>query len=282
MARRKPGKKRRLPHHPPVCKICECIVPTGQRTEEHVYPRWLRTRIEQWYAALPPAFHAPWKHVRATILKPVCLPCHRRINSLFETNPAKELLLRIIDEEALELTPDQLTLLAAWYAKTGLILGLVPRPKNQPVPMRGIRLIRRELQGVLKSGVPPENTSIRIAHVTTSTEQPTQPIAPPGARDLFQGEPGIIALIALPHVACELLTLSGPGLVKHIEATKNDDRFVRLWPRQGHGVIWPPSSHLSLRGVNLLYQEWGQRQEALSGNFPLITLPNPNAPDQQH
>src|SRR5438270_6866286 len=112
MTRRKRSKKRRLPHHPPVCKICESIIPPRQGTDEHVYPHWLRTRIEEWYAALPPEFDAPWKHVRATILKPVCLPCHRRINLLFETNAAKELLLRIVDGEALELTPDQRMILA--------------------------------------------------------------------------------------------------------------------------------------------------------------------------
>jgi hypothetical protein len=282
MARRKRGKKRRLPHHLPVCKICESIIAPRQGTDEHVYPVWLRARIEQWYAALPPEFDAPWKHVRATILKPVCQPCHRRINRLFETYAAKELLLRIIDGDALELAPDQLTILAGWFAKTAFSLGLAPRPNKNTLPIKGIRLIRRELQGLLESGVPPEHASIRLAYVTTSIEQSSQPVAVPGWRDLFQGEPGTISLVALPTMACELLTLSGPGLVKHIEATKNDDRFIRLWPRQSESVIWPPSGHLSLGGVGLLYREWGQGPEALSGNFPLLTLRNPDAPDEQH
>jgi hypothetical protein len=264
--RRKQGKK--PPHPKPTCKICSST--TGSWTEEDGYPKWLRKRIHEWIRALPAGVVEPgWEQGRRSLLKPVCQRCQRRLNEAFEV-PAHKLIKEMIDGSVINLTPRQQVVVASWCAKSALVLVLARTldPKLTEKP-------RVYLRYMLEHGTPPPNATVRIAYLSGGLEQSHRHFLP-------KGWPGALASYEIQHVlstagfVCETITSPGPILLPFIEATKDDDRFMVVWPPHITSQRWPPRIPLRLLDLEALREEWGHQE--IHGNFPALTVPMPEKP----
>lgn len=263
-------RSKRPPHPKPVCRICKGT--EGPWTEEDAYPKWLRKRIHEWLRALPPEMPAPpgWEQGRRILLKPVCQPCQRRLNELFEV-PAHGVLQEMMDGSVVALSPQQQITIAAWAVKTTLVLGLA-KTGNLELAEKP----RTYLLQMLEGGTPPPNATARIAYLSDGLEESSGGFVPPGwPAALAPYE--IEATICMPGLVCETITSPSPAIASFIEATQHDERFIVVWPPQVASVIWPPRIPLSLLDPITLKEEWEYSASpyAITSEGTIIPLPEP-------
>jgi hypothetical protein len=255
------------------CEICASR--TGPWTEEDAYPRWLRKRILEYFRALPPSdVEAGWEQRARVLLKPVCESCQRRLNTLFEL-PAHSLIKLMIDGSVMSLTARQQVILAAWFTKTALVLGMAPMPTRADATPENIAKLRSHLCRMLEHGTPPHNATVRLAHISYSRQQPVwPPILPPELP--YRGMYEVCSIVAVPGIVCE--TLIGPQnyLAAFIDATKHDYRFLRIWPQEVAEARWPPRLQIGPADLSALRAGWDHAPESIGGNFPQVTYPPPS------
>jgi hypothetical protein len=263
--------RRKKPPHRKRCKICESAV--GPWTKEDAYPNWLRKRMHDWYRALPAEGVEPgWEQGRRVLLKPVCQKCQRRLNAVFE-NPAKPLLVEMLNGSVIELTVCDQVVLAAWFAKTAFVLGLTDT--NPALSQEVIPGLRASLRSMLVTGMAPDHTTVRIAYMAYGAHQTRKRFLPPGWSD--KSRYGIICVFSTVGIVCETLTGEQSALAPLIDATKDDDRFIRIWPQPVTSAVWPPAVPLAPQDVQALRYEWDHPPEIVGGNFPRIAPSPPDA-----
>jgi hypothetical protein len=57
-----------------------------------------------------------------------------------------------------------------------------------------------------------------------------------------------------------------------VDATKDDGRFLRIWPPQIAAAWWPPFQRLGPFDVANLREQWGHAPETVGGNFPPVRV----------
>jgi hypothetical protein len=205
------------------------------------------------------------------LLKPVCKECQSRLNETFEA-PAAPILKAMIDGSIVQLSPRQQEIVAGWIAKTLLVLGLCPG--KHPSGGGHAAQLRLHLRDMLNSGAPPDNTTIRIAYVSKNLDPPQRGFVPPGWPNLDRME--ILSISGFPHLLCEMVVSDAPNVLAFIDATKDDDRFLRIWPRHATDVLWPPPSLLGLLDIAVFIAEWGEPAAVVRSDFPTLKLQKPN------
>ncbi len=272
MARRR-AKGKRTPRPAPTCRICGSKEP--RQTAEDAYPLWLRKRIFEWLRSLPPAFlPLDWEQGSKTLLMPVCQTCQKALNVRFES-PASTLLKTMLDGSEVLLSPAQQTLIAGWAVKTSLVLRL--KSAADLKLHEATQDLRVQLCQLLKERTPAANTTTRIAYFSDRLKASRGRLLPPGWPDVLDARDGWFSVIAVPGFVSE--TIKGPPdlIESFINMTKDDDRFLLVWPEQTSPQRWPPRELLSIYDVEIIGKSWG---EQWAGNFPEIEVPltPPEAP----
>jgi hypothetical protein len=262
---RRGGSSRTKKRSPPVprCRICDHA--GGRATAEDAYPWWLRRRIHEWVRALPQGSVAPgWEQGRRVLLRPVCEKCQRQLNQTFET-PAHGLLKAMMDGSALDLAPREQVLVAAWAAKTALVLIL---QRTSPTQGWKARLLQGHLRDMLKHGSPPVNATVRFAYLSDRLEQTQRRLLPRGWPELLPAGDSIVSVISVPGFIAE--TIVAPPAIVHsfIELTKDDDRFTVAWPPHLTSQRWPPPVTMGLLDSEASREAWGHTD--WHGNFPVV------------
>ncbi len=266
------ARRKRPPYPKPICRICAREIPPRQKTTEDAHPLWLRKRILAWFRSFPPEVivDPKWEQAGRTLLKPVCQRCQRRLNETFEI-PARPILTAMFDRSVVTLTPRQQVIVAGWIAKTILVLGLSPGKHPAAEYSDALRLY---LCGTLDSGTPPDNATIRIAYVSEELDPPQRGFVPPGWPNQDRLE--FLSISGYPHLLCEMLVSNAPGTLAFIDATKDDERFLRIWPPHLTEVLWPPPSLLGLLDIAAFLAAWGEPADIVQSDFPTLALPKPN------
>lgn len=218
----------------------------------------------KWLRALPQDRLAEgWEQGSRVLIRHVCQACQQHLNTAFE-NSAKPLLVRMLDGSAIELTPTQQVIVGRWTAKTALMLGLNPR--NEHVTAEGRESLRLLLREVMQSGAPPPSATVRLAYLSDSRKPSEGMFLRPGWADPSLYE--FVSIISVPGLLCETVIHVGPSAAELIDVTKDDDRFLSVWPRQAASADWPPRRPLALLDAGQFRHEWGQPVDTVKGNFP--------------
>jgi len=148
---------------------------------------------------------------------------------------------------------------------------------------------------MLEEGTPPHNTTVRLAYILhdDQIEQTGNPPRPPPMwtnRNLFDTS----QIVAVPRLLGEVTSWRGENHLGFINATKDDDRFLYVWPFAMTTVDWPPvGPPIRDWEVASFREAWGHDAQDIGGNFPGIYLPiaepptqdetgsNPNGPPQK-
>lgn len=251
------------PSAPRKCRICESA--EGPWTEEDAYPKWLRKRIFEWLRSLPEGIpEQGWEQGARVLLKPVCQRCQRKLNEVFEI-PNHDLLKAMLDGSVIKLSPQQQMALAGWTFKTALVL-ILERTTNP----YAIQVLQRYLRDALEGGTPPSNATVRLAYLTDSLKDSRGGFLPPGWPDVLDPSEGFWSVISVPGFLGETITGPMPVVRSYIEATKDDDRFILVWPPQLVSVVWP-AIPLGFSDSEAMREAW-QHSEWL-GNFPTLMMP---------
>jgi hypothetical protein len=183
--------------------------------------------------------------------------------------PAHALLKEMMDGSALSLSPRQQLLVGGWVAKTALvlILGRTSEPRH-------IDLLRGHLRHLLEHGTPPPDTTVRVAYLSNRLDESRGGFLPSGWPDAHNTSGGIVHVVSVPGLVAETLTGPGPLIRSYIEATKDDDRFVVVWPPHVTAQVWPPAVVFSAPDAEALRDAW--RHSEYYGNFPTLTVEDPS------
>lgn len=233
------------------------------------------------YRSLPPeAIEGPaWSQIPRVYLRPVCLGCQRRLAELFE-NRASPLLKELLAGSFLNLLPGHQVLLAAWVAKTALVLGLSHR-RGRPTPPlspQHSEVARSELFGMLETGLPPASMSVRVGalppYIALDAGATVWPTAvPPEWTDKAWITSSVVSL---PRLVCEAVIWNDVGLAERfLAATEHDQRFVGIWPQNiASSRMWPPPLPVLHLDVPALREAWTHApEEDVLGGFPRLKLP---------
>jgi hypothetical protein len=262
-------RKTRPPRPPKQCKICLSL--DGPWTEEDAYPKWVFKHMRAFYRGLPKNMVPPgWEQSPRTLLKPVCQRCQRRLNVVFEQS-ALPLLKPMLEGFSLVLSPRQQVILAAWSVKTAYVLGLCPG-RLEGVSPEAKEGVRSDLFRMLQTGTPPDEATCRLAYIEYELSQDMRPFLPDGWPDIRRIRNR--CTLAITQVLCEILTGFGPTLDPFIDATKNDDRFVRIWPPHVRSQRWPPPIKLGIGDPQALRTAWGDPAQPHGDFAPLIMPPS--------
>lgn len=218
--------------------------------------------------------------IAKVVLKPVCQDCQRRLNVQFE-DPAADLLKAMLSDSVLVLSPAQQVLLAGWFVKTALVLALARAAQNPGPTLPHETTLQEQMRAavhkMLKTGVPPKHTTLRVAYAT-----PLKP-PPPDSRGFLPRwfldyKPALYSChigLFVMYLAWEtLFGMSQATLVALTNATQDDDRFVTLWPPNGTDITWPPNSPISYLEVETFLTDLGGGSS--EGGFPIeVRLPAP-------
>jgi hypothetical protein len=240
-----------------VCQICS--KPAPKPTEEHAFPDWSLRLIKARLRESPTVggVLAPgWLQAPKVVLKPVCRGCQSRLNELFES-PATALLKEMITGSAVALIPRDEVLLASWALKTAIVLALARDRKPTTAHLRpeAISRLRGLLVGMMGDGLPPPNSSVRLARASAIAIPARVPFIPTGIGE----DPKLFSsLVNLIPLVCECVFGGGPVFVSaFVNATKDDNRFLRVWPQ---GIArehrWPPASPIAFIDTLALADEW--------------------------
>ncbi|MGW4829628.1 hypothetical protein ACWEOG_18745 [Amycolatopsis japonica] len=177
----------------------------------------------------------------------ICERCNAQMGKTFE-NSSADILKSLIDGEPLSLDQHEQKVVAGWTAKTMLLTCLGDGGKDG----WGYELARQNLLHMMESGELPMNTSIRLGEISPYNEG-NDDDDPMEATD-YVGN--IVPISHMPKFAffgvnvfgslvCEALTGVLPR-DRYVNWTaKRDFRLVRIWPRPGGPVEWPPPETLS-------------------------------------
>jgi hypothetical protein len=173
----------------------------------------------------------------------------------------------MMDGSAISLTARELVLVAGWSAKTALVLRLADKD-TEPY---AAEVIRGYLGHMLKDATPPPNTTIRLGYLSDSLHRSHEGFLPPGWPDALDPHRGFFGLLAVPGFVCETIVGPAPVIRGFIDATKDDDRFVLIWPPQITGALWPPRGLLGPLDLEPLREAW-DRTGKWTGNFPELNV----------
>lgn len=170
----------------------------------------------------------------------------------------------MLDDLAIVLTQSQQTVLAAWFAKTGIVLTLA-RPVPDPDPRAsGREDARVSLCAMLTTRRPPQDMILRVAHMAPTAPRTTQSFVPPSWATIKPY--AFNAIVTLTHFLFEQQIGVRAPVAQFVDATKHDDRFLTIWPRATTSVTWPPPITLNIEDANRLRDEWRHTPEAMTPN----------------
>jgi hypothetical protein len=180
--------------------------------------------------------------------------------------PASSLMLELLDQTEMTLTAKQQMTIAAWLIKTDIIFALYREPPFA-LGLHCSELLRHKLLRMMDDGMPPPNTTARIAPIREGDVRTEKP-----KRFLPEGWPNLaISIVSSvsPLVTLVSETIIGGDLsvVPYVAATQNDDRFIYVWPPQIGDVRWPPPGRLSFYDVVDLRGEWHLHPDNIIGGF---------------
>lgn len=220
-----------------LCPVCR--TPSALLTDEDVTPKWTRSILAE---RLPNPVVRPEK----TIVR-ICADCNAALNRSFEI-PCRSIVEALIrGAKELDLSRDEMTLIAAWLSKTTLV-----RIVGDPVlelPPESTASAREALVNLMRDGMPGPTISVRIAYYDQAFEHPTRlPLPPPRPFAIpprVKGPRNINANPSLGYLKWEfLLSLENdPATIEPLARVEADaDRLLRVWPRSGEqeSVSWPP------------------------------------------
>lgn len=225
-----------------------------------------------WFRSLPKGYLPPdWTPGSKTILKPVCQQCQKRLNVRFES-PAALVLKPMLDGSEVLLSPPQAKFVAAWGTKTALVLRL--KAAIDQGMREATQDLRLQLLQLIEGRSPAPTTTTRIAYLADHLEASRGQLLPAGWPDVVEGRPGSwISVIAAPGLICETICAPSDVVGSFIDMTKDDDRFIVVWPEPPIPRLWPPREIMSLFDLDALSKAWGHR--GWEGNFPTISVPTP-------
>lgn len=133
-------------HLPPASDQCAFCGATGT-TDEHVFPRWVSRELVKLAPLQVMTERGPRQSRSLEITVPVCEKCNNRWLSVLE-NDVQPVLRPLIRGEERTLTPADQRVLAAWAAKTALMLDLA---SGAPIIPTGFYYEFRQLRTALPS-----------------------------------------------------------------------------------------------------------------------------------
>jgi hypothetical protein len=165
----------------------------------------------------------------------ICTGCNSLMGRVYEETTAGILKPMIAGEVVPHLSPHAQAIIGRWCIKT-IILMHMKHAMTLGKHHRGDAdsLLRMNL-----GGLPPDATSVRVARYIP--EAPGSPAGRP-LRGSLEGARKLVSTShsAIGHLAIEVLSGTPPAILDFIDRTKEDDRFVRVWPPRFQNVAFAP------------------------------------------
>jgi hypothetical protein len=236
------------------CAFCGC---DSTLTKEHVFPEWVRpylqgdgdgthrrTEIRKTGAT---SRSRPAKPATLTV-RSVCAACNNGWMSRLEGSAKRHLLPLIKGRESTLLPPARQTI-ATWAVKTALVAG----SKFDPLPTAFYREF-------YEAGRPADKTRVWLAHAPhleahtmdwRSMRTHRDDEAPPKHHNSFQ------AVLSVGHLVAYVVGWQD----RKPELRRTFDRFdaalAKVWPSDRLRVHWPPSTTITLAGLDDLANTLG-------------------------
>ncbi|HEV3359224.1 MAG TPA: hypothetical protein VG247_20670 [Pseudonocardiaceae bacterium] len=204
------------------------------------------------------------KHIIANYIQPdviqmpprhkyrICRKCNGVLGAAFE-NSASGLIKRLIDAESFSLDPREQLLVGRWIAKTVLLTCLADsKPENW-----GYEIARKKVLEMMASGVPPVNTSVRLARMEMGGDDRVIPDNYTG--NLLPAKMPDYAFFGINVVGnlCFELVTGIVGFERYVRwIDRRTLRFIRIWPTRNEEINWPPPKTLHMKQVDQMRQEF--------------------------
>jgi hypothetical protein len=275
--RRRRRRSNRLPPGRGVKRCRICLTTTAAPwTKEDVIPIWLRDQAKVWLEALPLTERPDGKlQLEPRILyKPVCDVCNGTLARVFEDR-ARPLMIGMLDGTVSILTLRDQATLAGWIVKTDILLELSRKQRYGPdgisTDSRFDEPLRIMLLGMMDTGLPPANTTVRITHMTGTTTASPRLLVPPAIVErkayMVSSVHPIPSASGRGFIVAESVIWGNTSPAPFAEATADDKRFLFLWPPIITQQRWPPLLPFGGNDVTRLRQAWGHHPDNLVGSI---------------
>lgn len=208
------------------CPICQR---QGKPSNEDIWPQWARRKASSEGAHL-------------TRLKMrICEDCNTRSGKLFE-DKAASILKPMIDGHRVQLNPGQQVVVAAWFAKTSLMIDLKEQQGKKAVgPPSHIGLFeetRTYLLNMLETGLPPATASVGLGvfwperdNMLGQRYRPTRPGPKPNIR--LSGAIGrLLYRVLIGRTLRKVLPFEN--------RPEDNNWLITVWPQHiSKTLVWP-------------------------------------------
>jgi hypothetical protein len=165
----------------------------------------------------------------------ICTECNSLMGRVYEETTSGILKPMISGDLVPDLNPRAQALVGRWCIKTIILMHMKhAMTLGKHHHEDAVSLLRMNL-----GGLPPDATSVRIARYV-----PRVPGAPDGKplRGSLQGARKLVSTSysAIGHLAIEVLSGTPNAVLDFIDRTKDDNRFVRMWPPRSQNVAFAP------------------------------------------
>jgi hypothetical protein len=214
------------------CPIC---LRQSSLTDEDITPTWARKHLIRSYGPFPGA-QAPRRHKFR-----ICMQCNGQLGRRFE-EPVAPILKHAIDGIKLRLSMADQRAIGSWVVKTTMLTCLADSTPQE----WGHGIAREIVQGMLKTGVPPINSSVRLGIINDSSADagPARYIGnllPVGRMPEF----AFFSLTSMGHLVWEAVIGVAPNVERFARWTDGrTDRMIRVWPAREIETAWPPPKAL--------------------------------------
>lgn len=154
------------------------------------------------------------------------------------------------------LDPGAQTLVAAWVAKTVMVLQYVHAHRSLPVPRRHLA----EFHGYGQNWRPPSNTQVWLAHYTGTqrgARYNMQPLEVEVQSDhATRGQHAYAAVISICEFAAQIYGCGVDVDFRIQLPALFESRLIRIWPLREAEAEWPPTFGLNDGGMENLTGAW--------------------------
>jgi hypothetical protein len=239
-------------NEPRMCPIC---LERPATTDEDIQPIWLRKTLLT-ATGWPKDRQAP-PRMRARI----CGVCNHRLGKVFEV-PTKDVMVPMVAGFQADLTPRQQVLIGAWLAKTCIIWSVVERKGGPEFSPSNREYLRTALVEMMATGLPPEHASVRIGARFPLYDNPYNAPGYPGPGFQVPPHASLTSIGGFLYLAFDVTIGGRHDLLDLINRTKDDDRFLRVWPPGIKRQHWPPAGgYLSDADLDALRYVWRHKPE---------------------